>query len=79
MFRGFKDSVHSSLQKLGNELTERELLSYQRKHNLRLMPPWFGNEALHRSHRSNLLRKDESHYGSRGWQEPPTLNYWWLQ
>lgn len=26
------------------------------------LPPWLGDEALHLSHRSNLLRKDPDHY-----------------
>jgi hypothetical protein len=40
-------------------------------------PPWFGDEAFHASHRSNLLRKDPSWYGQFGWAEPPTLPYVW--
>ncbi len=27
------------------------------------LPPWLGDEAMHRSHRSALLRKDSQHYG----------------
>jgi hypothetical protein len=27
------------------------------------LPPWFGDESLHRSHRSALVRKDPTHYG----------------
>ena len=27
------------------------------------LPPWLGNEDLHRSHQSSLLRKDPEHYG----------------
>ena len=27
------------------------------------LPPWLGDEALHRSHRSALVRKDPEHYG----------------
>lgn len=26
------------------------------------MPPWFGDFAFHRAHRSNLLRKNREHY-----------------
>ena len=26
-------------------------------------PPWLGDEAVHRSHRSNLIRKDPEFYG----------------
>jgi hypothetical protein len=29
------------------------------------LPPWLGDEALHRSHRAALLRKDPDHYGPR--------------
>lgn len=41
------------------------------------LPPWFGYDALHASHRSNLLRKDAAHYGRYGWDEPPDLPYYW--
>jgi hypothetical protein len=40
------------------------------------LPPWLGDEALHRSHRSALLRKDPEHYG-RYFDEPPDLPYVW--
>ncbi|MGN6605687.1 MAG: MSMEG_6728 family protein [Jatrophihabitans sp.] len=40
-------------------------------------PPWLGDERLHASHRSNLLRKDAEFYGRFGWTEPPDLPYWW--
>lgn len=40
-------------------------------------PPWFGDEAFHASHRSNLLRKDPDWYGQFGWTEPSDLPYVW--
>jgi hypothetical protein len=40
-------------------------------------PPWLGDELLHASHRSNLLRKDPDWYGRFGWREPPDLPYVW--
>lgn len=40
-------------------------------------PPWLGNPAFHASHRSNLLRKDPTHYGIWGWTEGPELPYVW--
>ena len=40
-------------------------------------PPWFGNEKIHASHRSNLLRKDPEFYGKYGWTEPDNLEYVW--
>ena len=41
------------------------------------LPMWFGDERLHASHRSNLLRKDPVYYGRFGWTEPPDLPYFW--
>lgn len=46
-----------------------------------LLPSWLGDEALHRSHRSNLLAKDPDHYrpllaGLFG-PEPDDLPYVW--
>lgn len=40
------------------------------------LPPWFGNKDLHRSHRSNLLRKDYEYY-SQYFDEPSDLEYYW--
>jgi hypothetical protein len=41
------------------------------------MPDWFGNEAFHASHRSNLLRKDPDFYSKHGWTESPDMEYVW--
>ena len=41
------------------------------------LPFWTGDEALHASHRSNLLRKDPEFYGKYGWTDPPDLPYLW--
>lgn len=40
-------------------------------------PAWFGDPDFHASHRSNLLRKDPTHYATFGWLEPPNLPYIW--
>ena len=40
-------------------------------------PAWWGDSALHASHRSNLIRKDPIHYGQWGWSEPADLPYVW--
>ncbi len=40
-------------------------------------PPWLGDERLHRSHRSNLLRKDPEYYGQYGWEVSAGLDYFW--
>jgi Pyrimidine dimer DNA glycosylase len=41
-------------------------------------PPWWvGNEEFHRSHQSNLIRKDAAHYVPQFPGVPPDLPYWW--
>ncbi len=42
-----------------------------------VLPPWLGDEELHRSHRSALLRKDPEWYGERFDDVPPDLAYVW--
>lgn len=41
------------------------------------MPPWVGDDAFHRSHQSNLLRKDPIYYGKFKWDVGPDLPYVW--
>lgn len=41
------------------------------------LPPWLGDEALHRSHRASLLRKDPTFYGPRFVDLPSDLPYVW--
>jgi hypothetical protein len=40
------------------------------------LPPWLGDEALHASHRSALLRKDAEYYGAL-FNDSPDLPYVW--
>jgi hypothetical protein len=42
-----------------------------------VMPDWIGDNRVHASHRSNLLRKDFSFYSKFGWSEPSNLPYFW--
>jgi hypothetical protein len=42
------------------------------------LPAWWGDEAVHRSHRSSLLRKDPEHYRPRFEPDlPDDLEYVW--
>lgn len=41
------------------------------------LPPRLGDEALHRSHRSSLLRKEPEHYGPILGDEPDDLECVW--
>jgi hypothetical protein len=40
------------------------------------LPPWLGDEAFHRSHRSALVTKDPDFYGTV-FDDPPGLPYVW--
>lgn len=62
--RGFKDTCLEKLGCFGIEKTTNS-------------PPWLGDLDLHASHRSNLLRKNPTHYGQFGWNEPDDLPYVW--
>jgi hypothetical protein len=42
-------------------------------------PTWLGDERVHSSHRSNLLRKDAEFYGTKGWPEGPDMEYFWVE
>ena len=42
-----------------------------------LLPPWLGDEAYHRSHRSSLLAKDPAWYGRYFSDVPPGLPAVW--
>lgn len=41
------------------------------------LPPWLGDDAVHRSHRSALVRKDPAHYRPLFPDVPPDLPYVW--
>ena len=41
------------------------------------LPPWLGDEAFHRAHRSSLLNKDPEWYGDLFTDVPPDLPYIW--
>ena len=54
-----------------------EFEQYQVRQENTGKPWWLGNERFHRSHRSNLLRKDPVFYGQYGWTDPHDLVYYW--
>ena len=41
------------------------------------LPLWLGDERVHSSHRSNLIRKAPDWYAAFGWLEASDLNYYW--
>lgn len=63
--RGYQDTCSEKIAALYDKSAES------------IMPPWLGDEQLHASHRSNLLRKNPSHYGQFKWVERDDLPYIW--
>jgi len=66
--RGYKSTLHLKI--------EQEMNTFEYGKAMIGMPSWYGNELFHRSHRSNLSRKDPEHY-SKYWTEPDNLPYYW--
>jgi hypothetical protein len=62
--RGYKDTTKEKILALGES-------------NALDLPWWWGDEAVHSSHRSNLLRKDAVWYSQWEWEDDPNAPYVW--
>lgn len=80
MWRGYEAALTQYMNECIREWVRRGYVNNMKiedvPHNSP-MPPWFGDERYHASHRSNLLRKDIAYYSQFGWKEPPDLPYFW--
>jgi hypothetical protein len=63
--RGYKDTCYD---KINAYYDEEEILT---------MPSFFGDEEFHRSHKSNLIRKDPEYYRKYWPDVPDNLEYIW--
>lgn len=64
--RGYKDTLWIKFwQELGNT-------NFKIKY-----PSWLGNKKFHDAMKSNLLKKDKSHYSKFGWKVKENLPYVW--
>lgn len=82
MWKGFEDALKVYANKCITEWVRRgyknTMKPYLDVHGKDIqMPPWFGNEKFHASHRSNLLRKFPAHYEKFEWEESDRLPYIW--
>lgn len=72
--RGRSDTVRPQIAEHahgGVERTQDELAASE------ALPPWLGDEAFHRAHRSALVRKDPDHYRPFFGDVPDNLAYVW--
>jgi len=78
MWRGYEAALMAYGTAICGEWRSRgyqdTLLDFFRSDAVVIMPPWLGDERVHRSHRANLVRKDPNHYQ---FNEEPTLGYFW--
>lgn len=78
MWRGHEDSLREYMSAMIGEWVRRGFKNTMVADSVSgaVKPKWFGGEDFHRSHRSNLLRKDFGHY-SKFFVEPVGLPYVW--
>jgi hypothetical protein len=72
--RGFADSTDTLIAEFAPDAAP---LTQAQAAAAGLLPRWVGDEALHRSHRSNLLAKDPGFYRPLFGGEPEDLPYVW--
>ena len=59
-----------------HKINIKKLKKYKMIGNI-LYPIWMGDDRLHSSHRSNLIRKDKTFYSKFGWTESDNMPYFW--
>jgi hypothetical protein len=80
MWRGYEDALGAYMNICIYEWLNRgykNTMELYKVPEIYMAPPWIGDERFHRSHRSNLLRKDPEFYGQYNWKEPNDLPYFW--
>lgn len=75
LYRGYKDTCLEYIEQVFRDLKRpkdpsQDAVVFE-------WPPWLGWEDFHRSHKSNLLRKDPEFYGRYDWNVPADLPYIW--
>lgn len=65
--RGYKDTCLGKITAMEKEFPK----------DTHLLPPWWGDNAIHDSHKSKLLQKDFSWYSKYNWEVPLDLEYVW--
>ena len=66
--RGYNDTIADRVSKMNSTFFNTSSFSN---------PPWLGGYKFHRSHKSNLLRKDNEFYSRYKWNVSDDLPYIW--
>lgn len=75
--RGHADTCAAKILHDAGQADVASVRSQQELARAGALPSWLGGEELHRSHRSNLVRKDREHYGPLFPDVPDDLPYVW--
>ena len=75
--RGFADTCAATMREDLALAGVRRIRTQAQLARARRLPPWLGDEAFHRSHRSTLLRKDPAHYAPLFDDVPDDLEVVW--
>lgn len=75
--QGFGDTCEATIRADLGAAGLRSIRSQEDLAAVGALPPWLGDEALHRSHRSALVRKDPAVYRPRFPDVPDDLPYVW--
>jgi hypothetical protein len=78
MWRGYEPALEQYLRVMINEWTGRgynNTMVVPDHKPMIVIPPWFGDERVHASHRANLKRKDPEYYSA--FDEDPAMPYYW--
>jgi hypothetical protein len=68
---------HEWLARGFNDTCAEKIAAFASADLITTQPSWLGSEPFHASHRSNLLRKEPSHYAQFHWTDGPDLPYVW--
>lgn len=81
MWRGYENALKEYVNTMITEWQRRGYqnnMPYYDLEGVQISYPWWlGDPRLHRSHQSNLLRKEPAHYRQFGWEVPTDLPYFW--
>ena len=74
---GFSDTCAATIRADLAEAGVRRIRSQAGLAAAGALPPWLGDEALHRSHQSALVRKDPAYYRPQFPEVPDDLEFVW--